>query len=74
MSITLTEAEEMLTLYITAEKAVLKGQAYSIGDRSLTRADLRWIAEERRKWETKVEQLSSSRTGPTVKRILPRDD
>lgn len=73
MAITLAQAENMLSLYLTAEQKVLIGQAYSIGDRSLTRADLKWIAQERKKWEDKVKDLTNSRTGPSIKRVLPRD-
>lgn len=72
--VTLAQAEAMLALYLTAEEKVLLGQSYSIGDRALTRADLRWIVSSRKEWEKKVAQLSAGRTGPTTTRVLPRDD
>jgi len=68
---TLTEAREMLTLYINAEKAILKGQSYSIGDRSLTRADLKDVVAERKYWEQEVTRLAAGRTGPRVRRVVP---
>jgi hypothetical protein len=36
----IAESRARLTRYIAAETAVLQGQAYSMGQRSLTRADL----------------------------------
>jgi hypothetical protein len=36
----ITETRARLSQYIAAETAVLQGQAYSMGQRSLTRADL----------------------------------
>ena len=38
--ITLAYAQEQLDLYLAAERAVLNNQSYSIGDRTLTRANL----------------------------------
>ena len=34
-------AEKRLELYLKAEEAILKGQSYEIGDRKLTRANLK---------------------------------
>ena len=39
--ITLAQAEAQLALWLTASEKVAKGQSYTIGDRSLTRADAR---------------------------------
>ena len=50
----MSEATDMLALYIAAEKAVLEGQSYSIAGRSMTRADLPEIRAGRREWEAKV--------------------
>lgn len=35
-----------LQLYVEAEEAILSGQSYTIGNRSLTRADLSEVREE----------------------------
>ena len=43
-SVTLTEAREMLALYIAAEKLCLLNQSYTIKDRTYTRADLATLA------------------------------
>lgn len=42
----LTTLQERLTRYIAAETKILSGQAYSIGNRSLTRADLKEVRAE----------------------------
>lgn len=72
--ITLEKAKEMCQLYLTAEEKILKGQSYSIGDRSLTRADLKDVVRERKYWCNLADQLSTGRTKPGVKRVLPRDN
>ena len=40
MSITVEQAKTQLELYLAAERAVLSGQSYKIGDREVRRADL----------------------------------
>lgn len=67
--ITLDQAEAKLSEYLTAETAVTSGQAYSIGDRSLTRANLKDIRDGISFWEAKVQKLS--RSGRGVMRIVP---
>lgn len=69
----LARAQEMVNLYQAAELAVLKGKSYSIGDRSVTRADLVEIRAGRQEWERKVSRLSEGRTGPRVRRSIIRD-
>lgn len=64
--------EERLAHYIAAEQAVLNGQSYSIGNRSLDRADLREI----RKGiiALRSELASLQRCGRMrVQRVVPRD-
>jgi hypothetical protein len=73
-TISQAKAIEMCTLYMEAEEAVLKGQSYSIGDRSLTRADLKQIATQRKYWCNKADQLAASRTAPKVTQVIPRDN
>lgn len=55
--IALTTAEAKLTEYLDAETAVLSGQSYSIGGRSLTRANLREIREGILYWNSMVQRL-----------------
>ena len=44
MSMTLAQAQALFAAYLAAETEILqKGQSYSIGNRALTLADLRWV-------------------------------
>jgi hypothetical protein len=69
----LAEAQTMYTEYLNAEKAVLQGQSYSIGDRTLTRANLSEIQTGRQFWASQVCAISTDRTGIRMKRVIPRD-
>jgi hypothetical protein len=71
--IDLTTAQTMLDAYIAAEKAVLAGQAYQIGGRSMRLADLPAIQEGRKKWNDEVQRLTSSggRSGMRVRGVTP---
>lgn len=67
-------AQTMYDAYVKAELSVLSGQAYSIGDRTLTRVDLRWIAQQRETWGNILERLQNGdKRGPQVQRVVPRD-
>lgn len=50
---------EMYQLYVEAEEKVLSGQSYSINGRSLTRANLSEIVENREKWARKMRAESN---------------
>lgn len=50
----MTTATDMLALYLAAETAVLDGQAFTMGSRSLTMANLAEIRRGRTEWEAKV--------------------
>lgn len=56
--ITLAQAEAQLSSWLSASTAVASGQSYTIGDRSLTRANAREIQEMIQFWETKVQNLT----------------
>ena len=56
--ITLTQAETQLALWLEADAAVATGQAYTIGGRSLTRANAREIRENITYWDKKVQRLT----------------
>ena len=69
----LTQIEARLTLYIAAEAAILGGaQSYSIGNRTLTRADLFQIQKTIRDLYGDRKQLE---TGNKLRdqRVVPRD-
>lgn len=53
-AITYTEAQEQLTEWMAASKAVASSQSYSMNGRSLTRANAAEITRMITFWETKV--------------------
>lgn len=61
--ITLAQAEAQLTVWVNAMTAVASGQSYSIGSRSLTRANLTEIRETIDYWDAKVKNLTASAAG-----------
>lgn len=72
---TLQEANEMLKLWIDAEKAVTSGQSYSIAGRSLTRVNMKEIREAQQYWQGEVYKLQHNLSvrGARVLRVIPRD-
>lgn len=54
----MAQAEAKLNMWLEAEEAVATSQAYTMGDRSLTRANLSEIRESIDYWERKVQRLS----------------
>ena len=74
--ITLKIAQKHLNAWLEAELAGTTNQSYTIGSRSLTRADLSDIREQIVFWESKVAQLENQqkRGGRNrIIRIVPRD-
>jgi len=69
----LVEAQQMYAEYMAAERTILQGQSYSIGDRTLTRANLSEVQKGRQYWAAQVCALSSGKTGIRMKRVIPRD-
>lgn len=71
---TLQEARNMLNMWIEAEKAVATSQSYSIGSRSLTRANLAEIRKSIEYWRNEVAALEKGNSnGRRVVRVIPRD-
>ena len=68
--ITLAQAEAQLALYLAAEQKVLAGQEYTIGTRSLKRADLGEIRSGIDYWNAKVQQLQNG-AGARVRGLTP---
>ena len=67
--ITSAQAETQLALWLAADTAVASGQAYTIGGRSLTRANAREIRENITFWDRKVQRLT--RGGIRVRGATP---
>ena len=57
--ITIDEAKEMLSMYLEAEKKILRGQSYRIGKQELTRANLTEVVKNREKWQKIVNDLEN---------------
>ena len=69
----ITETTERLSRYIQAEQFLLQGgQSYSIGNRSLTRADLRYITDMIVKLNAALIRLRRGNQ-ITSHRVVPRD-
>lgn len=74
--IDITTAKTHLTAWLEAELAVTTNQSYTIGSRSLTRANLAEIREQIKFWENKVSRLENTekRKGRNrIMRAVPRD-
>ena len=72
--VTIEEAQENLRMWLDAEKAVATGQSYTIGKRSLTRANLSDIRERINFWRNEVASLESgSQGGVKLNRAVPLD-
>ena len=72
----LTRAKERLNAYYDAELAVLSGQSYSMGSRTLTRANLTEIRKAIKELEAQVDELESAAAGKGYRKaipIIPRD-
>lgn len=72
MAYDLVTAQMMYDEYIKAEKAALKNQSYSIGDKKLQRADLIEIRKGRDYWKTQLDIADPSnprKSGVKVKQV-----
>ncbi|WP_421663630.1 DUF6148 family protein [Lysinibacillus telephonicus] len=74
--ITLESAKQHLQAWLDAELACSTGQSYSIGSRSLTRANLSEIRQQINYWDNKVKELEILAQKGRIKRtkrFIPRD-
>lgn len=69
--ITLTQAEAKLATWLDAEDKIAQGQEYTIGTRSLKRADLKEVREQITYWDAKVKQLARGSSGIRVRGGTP---
>lgn len=65
--ITLESAQAQLDLWLAADAAVASGQSYSIGGRSLTRANAAEITNKIDYWNGWVQKLARSSSGIRVR-------
>jgi len=73
MSMTQSQIQARLNAYLEAEQAILKNQSYTIGTRTYTRANLKWIQEEIPKLRKELQAISGTGSMRT-RRIVMRDD
>jgi len=69
--ITLAQAQAKLDAWMAADDAVAGGQSYSIGGRSLTRANAAEIRNNIEYWERRVVRLSHGSGGIRVRYGTP---
>lgn len=70
--ITLQTAQTQLDLWIAADAAVSKGQAYEIAGRKMTRTDAAEITNKIEYWSGQVQKLTAGRIGPRVRYGVPQ--
>lgn len=63
MAVTITQAQQILERYITAEQEVLEGRTVSFAGRTLTMVDLSEIRAGRKEWERKIASLQRAASG-----------
>jgi len=68
----LETARNMLKGWIRAEEAVMTGQEYRMGTKTLRRADLNMIAERVNYWKAEVNRLKGV-SHMRVRQVVPRD-
>ncbi len=74
--ITLKEAKKHLKTWLDAENEIATSQSYTIGTRSLTRANLKEVRDQIKFWENKVDKLekeAANKGRNRVYRAVPRD-
>lgn len=74
--ITLKTAKEHLDVWLEAEAAVANAQSYTIGSRSMTKANLGEIRKQIEYWQGKVtalENIAKNGGRNRVRRFVPRD-
>ena len=74
MALSLDEAQQLRADYYAALRAISTGKSYTIGTRTLTRADEKFIAEKFAEYDRIVTALECGRSdGISAFRIMPRD-
>lgn len=70
--ITLAQANAKLAEWLEADTVVATGQSYSIGERSLTRANSKEIRENIKYWNNQIRRLTQGNS-IKMRRAIPRD-
>lgn len=69
----LEATKDRLLMYYNAEKAILSSQSYSVGGKTLTRANLKEVQALIKELEQEVKVLESNRKTRRIGRIVPMD-
>lgn len=69
--ITLAQSEAMLSTWMVALEKIASGQEYTIGSRTLKRADLADAQKQVEYWDGKVKELSRGTTGIRIRGGTP---
>jgi hypothetical protein len=75
VALTLTEAQQLRADYYAALRALASGKSYTIGSRTLTRADEKFVRDEFNRYDAIVDQLNAGVApgGARAIRVVPRD-
>lgn len=76
MGISLKTAQEHLEMWLNAEAEIATSQSYTIGTRTLTRANLKEVRDQIKFWQSKVAELEKAKSGKgrnRAYRCIPRD-
>ncbi|KFX57609.1 hypothetical protein HYH39_02265 [Clostridium botulinum] len=76
MALSIEICERHLDLWLEAELAVINGQSYSMGTRTLTRASLSEIRNTIDYWNKKLSEaknIENNKGIARVRRVIPRD-
>ncbi len=74
--ITLKDAQKHLDAWLKAELELTSHQSYTIGSRSLTKANLKEVREQIKFWQNQVarlENIAKCKGRNKVYRVVPRD-
>jgi hypothetical protein len=66
-------AKAKLQMWLDCEDAIATGQSYTIGSRSLTRANLKDVHDAIAYWSSIVTKCECGRNGPRIQRAIPQD-
>jgi hypothetical protein len=74
VALTLAEAQQLRADYYAALRALAGGKSYTIGSRTLTRSDEKFVTEQFQKYDALVDALTAGSTaGARAIRVVPRD-
>ncbi len=74
MALSLDEAKQLRAAYLAAQLAIASGKSYTIGTRTLTRADEQYIGRKFVEYDQLVDSLTAGTSGGVrVIRVMPRD-